>query len=172
MIARAMWHKGVREFYEAAELLCGREDCAFVFAGEGFEGNKSTADAKFLTGGAVRYLGARDDVPRLLKASYLLALPSYKEGFPRTVLEAMSMGRAVVASDVAGCNEAVTNGFNGLLCEAKNSADLAAKIEILLNDENLAAQMGRNGRELAVREFDERAVARKYIEIYRKFIDV
>ena len=84
----------------------------------------------------------------------------------------MSMGRAVVASDVAGCNEAVTNGFNGLLCEAKNSADLAAKIEILLNDENLAAQMGRNGRELAVREFDERAVARKYIEIYRKFIDV
>ena len=137
MIARAMWHKGVREFYEAAELLRGR-----------------------------------DDVPELLKASYLLALPSYKEGFPRTVLEAMSMGRAVVASDVAGCNEAVTNGFNGLLCEAKNSADLAAKIEILLNDENLAARMGRNGRELAVREFDERAVARKYIEIYRKFIDV
>ena len=150
----------------------GREDCAFVFAGEGFEGNKSTADAKFLTGGAVRYLGARDDVPELLKASYLLALPSYKEGFPRTVLEAMSMGRPVVASDVAGCNEAVTNGFNGLLCEVKSSADLAAKIEILLNDENLAAQMGRNGRELAVREFDERAVARKYIEIYRKFIDV
>lgn len=172
MIARAMWHKGVREFYEAAELLRGREDCAFVFAGEGFEGNKSTADAKFLTGGAVRYLGARDDVPELLKASYLLALPSYKEGFPRTVLEAMSMGRPVVASDVAGCNEAVTNGFNGLLCEVKSSADLAAKIEILLNDENLAAQMGRNGRELAVREFDERAVARKYIEIYRKFIDV
>ena len=172
MIARAMWHKGVREFYEAAELLRGREDCAFVFAGEGFEGNKSTADAKFLTGGAVRYLGARDDVPGLLKASYLLALPSYKEGFPRTVLEAMSMGRPVVASDVAGCNEAVTNGFNGLLCEVKSSADLAAKIEILLNDENLAAQMGRNGRELAVREFDERAVARKYIEIYRKFIDV
>ena len=162
MIARAMWHKGVREFYEAAELLRGREDCAFVFAGEGFEGNKSTADAKFLKGGAVRYLGARDDVPGLLKASYLLALPSYKEGFPRTVF----------ASDVAGCNEAVTNGFNGLLCEVKSSADLAAKIEILLNDENLAVRMGRNGRELAVREFDERAVARKYIEIYRKFIDV
>ena len=172
MIARAMWHKGVREFYEAAELLRGREDCAFVFAGEGFEGNKSTADVKFLKGGAVRYLGARDDVPELLKTSYLLALPSYKEGFPRTVLEAMSMGRPVVASDVAGCNEAVTNGFNGLLCEVKSSADLAAKIEILLNDENLASQMGRNGRELALREFDERAVARKYIEIYRKFIDV
>ena len=82
------------------------------------------------------------------------------------------MCRPVVASDVAGCNEAVTNGFNGLLCEVKSSADLAAKIEILLNDENLAAQMGRNGRELALREFDERAVARKYIEIYRKFIDV
>ena len=172
MIARAMWHKGVREFYEAAQILKDRADCEFVFVGEGFDGNKSTADLKFLNGGNVRYLGARDDIPQLLKAAYMLVLPSYKEGFPRTVLEAMSMSRAVVASDVEGCNEAVIEGANGLLCQVRNASDLAAKIEILLNDENLAAQMGRNGREMAVREFDEREIAKKYIEIYRKFIDV
>lgn len=172
MIGRAMWHKGVREFYEAAELLKERKDCKFVYVGEGFDGNKSTADTAFLRDGNVKYLGARDDVAQLLKASYMLVLPSYREGFPRTILEAMSMGRSVVASDVAGCNEAVIDGFNGLLCEVKNSADLAKKIEILLDDESMAKRFGENGRKLAVAEFDEREIAKKYIEVYRKFIDV
>ena len=172
MIARAMWHKGVREFYEAAEILRNRTDCEFVFVGEGFDGNKSTADLKFLQGANVRYLGARNDIAELLKSCYLLALPSYKEGFPRTVLEAMSMSRAVVVSDVTGCNEAVKDGINGLLCRVKDSADLAAKIEILLNDKQLCVKMGQEGRKMAVGEFDEHIIAQKYIEIYRKFIDV
>ncbi|WP_169940095.1 glycosyltransferase family 4 protein [Campylobacter sp. RM15925] len=172
MIARAMWHKGVREFYEAAEILKDRKDALFVFVGEGFDGNKSTANLEFLKGGSVKYLGARDDVARLLKSSYILALPSYKEGFPRTVLEAMSMSRAVVASDVSGCNEAIIDGVNGLLCEVKNSGDLAKKIEILLDDESLTKRLGQSGRDMAVREFDEKEIAKKYIEVYRKFIDV
>ena len=172
MIARAMWHKGVREFYEAAELLRGREDCAFVFAGEGCEGNKSTADAKFLTGGAVWYLGARDDVPELLKASYLLALPSYKEGFPRTVLEAMSMARACVVSDCSGCVEAVQEGINGLICRTRDAGDLARKIEILLDDTALCERLGRKGREMVLANYDEKIVTEKYLEVYRKFIDV
>ena len=172
MIARAMWHKGVREFYEAAEILNGYKNCEFVFVGEGFAGNKSTADESFLKGGKVRYLGARNDIPQLLKASYLLALPSYKEGFPRTVLEAMSMAKAVVASDVTGCNEAVKDGYNGLLCKVKDASDLASKIKILLDDEALCAKLGQNGRDWAVSEFDEKQIAKRYIEIYRKFIDV
>lgn len=172
MIGRAMWHKGVREFYVAANILKERTDCEFVYVGEGFDGNKSTADLAFLKGGNVRYLGARDDIAELLKASFMLVLPSYKEGFPRTILEAMSMKRAVIASNVTGCNEAVTHGFNGLLCEVKNPLDLAKKIEILLNDENLTQKLGQNGREWALREFDEREIAKKYVEIYRNFIDV
>ncbi|MCD8212645.1 MAG: glycosyltransferase, partial [Campylobacter sp.] len=76
MIGRAMWHKGVREFYEAAQLLKERSDCEFVYVGEGFEGNKSTADIKFLKSGNVRYLGARDDIPQLLKSANVVALPS------------------------------------------------------------------------------------------------
>ena len=140
--------------------------------GEGFSGNKSTADESFLKGGKVRYLGARNDISQLLKASYLLALPSYKEGFPRTVLEAMSMAKAVVASDVTGCNEAVKDSYNGLLCKVKDANDLANKIKILLDDEALCAKLGQNGRSWAVSEFDEKQIAKKYIEIYRKFIDV
>lgn len=172
MIARAMWHKGVREFYEASEILKDRTDCEFVYVGEGFEGNKSTADSAFLKSTNVHYLGARDDIAELLKASYMLVLPSYKEGFPRTILEAMSMSRAVVASDVAGCNEIIINGVNGILCRVKDSISLARKIEMLLDDESLCARLGANGREMAVAEFDEKIIAQKYIELYRKFIDV
>ncbi|CAD7288784.1 glycosyltransferase family 4 protein [Campylobacter suis] len=172
MIARAMWHKGVREFYEAAQILKDRTDCEFVYVGESFDGNSSTADIKFLTSGNVLYLGARDDVAGLLKASYMLVLPSYKEGFPRTILEAMSMAKAVVASDVTGCNEAVLSGVNGLLCKVADAKSLAEKIQSLLDDEILAKRLGENGRQMVLEQFDERIIAEKYIELYRKFIDV
>ena len=82
------------------------------------------------------------------------------------------MAKAVVASDVTGCNEAVKEGCNGLLCKVKDASDLASKIKILLDDEKLCAKLGQNGRDLAVSEFDEKQIAKRYIEIYRKFIDV
>lgn len=167
MVARAIWHKGVREFYQASEILKDRQDCEFVYVGDRFDGNKSSVDLRFLNSANVRYLGARDDIAELLKEAYAFVLPSYKEGFARTILEAMSMGRAVVATDVSGCNEAVINGVNGLLCEVKNPKDLALKIQILLDDEKLCQMLGKNGRDMAVKEFDERDIAQKYIQIYK-----
>ncbi|MBR8461707.1 glycosyltransferase family 4 protein [Campylobacter sp. faydin G-105] len=171
MIARAIWHKGVREFYKAAEILKDRNDCEFVYVG-GLDDNKSAANLEFLQSGNVRYLGPRNDIAELLKACYVFVLPSYKEGFPRTILEAMSMGKAVVTTDVQGCNEAVSACVNGLLCRVADGANLAEKIECLLDDEPLCVRLGQNGRDMAVKEFDERDIAQKYIEIYRKFIDV
>ena len=82
------------------------------------------------------------------------------------------MAKAVVASDVTGCNEAVKEGYNGLLCKVKDANDLADKIRVLLDDEALCVKLGQNGREWAVSEFDEKQIAKRYIEIYRKFIDV
>ncbi|AQW86068.1 N,N'-diacetylbacillosaminyl-diphospho-undecaprenol alpha-1,3-N-acetylgalactosaminyltransferase [Campylobacter pinnipediorum subsp. caledonicus] len=172
MVARAILHKGVCEYYQASEILSLRNDCEFVYIGDNFDGNKSSLDIEFLKSSNVKYLGARNDVCDILKDAYMLVLPSYKEGFPRTILEAMSCGVAVVASDVDGCNEAVIDGFNGLLCKVKDSKDLAKKIEVLLDDEKLALKFGENGRKLAVQEFDENIIAQKYIELYRKFIDV
>lgn len=172
MVARAILHKGVREFYEAARILSHRNDTKFVFVGGLDSGNKSAISREFLDSEFVEYLGERDDVAEILKSSHILALPSYKEGFPVSVLEAMSVGRAVVASDVTGCNEAVIDNFNGLLCEVKNPKDLAKKIEILLDDDNLRQRLGKNGKELARTEFDEVKIAQKYLEIYRKFCDV
>ncbi|MBP3224483.1 MAG: glycosyltransferase family 4 protein [Campylobacter sp.] len=172
MSGRALWHKGIAEFYKAAEILKERKDACFVFAGDVFAGNKSSADEAFLRSGNVVWLGWRDDVAALYKACDIFVLPSYKEGFPRTVLEAMSMSRPCVVSDVSGCVEAVQNGVNGLICKARNAGDLARKIETLLDDESLARKMGQAGRKMVVENYDEKIIAKKYIEIYRKFIDV
>ncbi|MDA3053095.1 glycosyltransferase family 4 protein [Campylobacter sp. JMF_01 NE2] len=172
MSGRALWHKGIAEFYKAAEILKERKDACFVFAGDVFAGNKSSADEAFLRSGNVVWLGWRDDVAALYKACDIFVLPSYKEGFPRTVLEAMSMSRPCVVSDVSGCVEAVQDGVNGLICKVRNASDLARKIETLLDNESLARKMGQAGRKMVVENYDEKIIAKKYIEIYRKFIDV
>lgn len=172
MIGRALWHKGIREFYQAANILKSRSDLKFVFVGDIYEGNKSSADAKFLQSENVQWLKWSDEIPSLLKGAYAFVLPSYKEGFPRTVLEAMSMAKPCIVADVTGSNEAITDGFSGLLCEVKSSSDLAKKIEILASDESLALRLGKNARDEVLREFDEKIIAQKYLEVYRKFIDV
>ncbi|MCI6988924.1 MAG: glycosyltransferase family 4 protein [Campylobacter sp.] len=172
MMGRALWHKGIREFYEAAEILKDRDDCEFVFVGDEFKGNKSSANSEFLHSKYVKWLGWVDDTPRVYAGAYMFVLPSYKEGFPRTVLEAMSMAKPSVVSDCTGSNEAVIDGVNGLICKVKSSVDLAKKIEILLDDENLAFKMGQNARDLVLKNYDEKIVVQKYLEIYEKFIDV
>ncbi|QKF64181.1 N,N'-diacetylbacillosaminyl-diphospho-undecaprenol alpha-1,3-N-acetylgalactosaminyltransferase [Campylobacter corcagiensis] len=172
MIGRALWHKGIREFYQAAEILKDRKDVLFVFVGDVYEGNKSSAGSDFLLGKNVLWIRWSDKIKELLKASYLYALPSYKEGFPRTVLEAMSMAKPCVVSDVSGCNEAIKDGFNGLLCKPMDSKDLATKIAMLLNDDEMALEFGRNGRNLVIKNYNQPIITKKYLEVYKEFIDV
>lgn len=169
MAARALVDKGVGEFYEAADILAGREDCAFVFVGSPVKG-KAGFSTEFLEQSAnVFYLPWSDNVKGLMNACYLYALPSYAEGFPRTILEAMAMGKACVASDARGCNEAVIDGKTGLLCEVRSGADLAAKISVLLDDGSLAATMGENARQIAQSNYDESIIVRQYLELYKSF---
>lgn len=170
MVARALWHKGIKEFYEAAEILKDRKDVEFVFVGDFDEGNKSSANKEFLTSPYVKWLGFRSNIAELLKASYVFVLPSYKEGFPRTILEAMAMAKPSVATNVSGCVEAVKDGVTGLICEVRNSRDLARKIEILLDDEHLTYMMGQNARKLAIENYDERKIVKKYLDFYKRFI--
>ncbi|ASM38454.1 MAG: N,N'-diacetylbacillosaminyl-diphospho-undecaprenol alpha-1,3-N-acetylgalactosaminyltransferase [Campylobacter sputorum] len=172
MMGRALWHKGIREFYEAAKILKDRSDTKFVFVGDGYEGNKSSADKSFLNNQNVLWIKWSDRVKELLKGTYIYVLPSYKEGFPRTVLEAMSMSLPCVVSNVSGCNEAIKDGYNGMICNVKDSKDLANKIETLLDDENLAKQMGQNGRNLVLEKYDQNIITKQYIEYYRNFLDV
>jgi glycosyltransferase involved in cell wall biosynthesis len=124
-----------------------------------------------VTEGVVRYLGACDDVRPHIADSDCVVLPSYREGVPRTLLEAAAMGRPIITTDAVGCREVVNDGVNGYLCRTRDAADLADKMErmiALAPFERL--EMGRRGREKMEREFDERIVITKYLEVISEIL--
>lgn len=168
MVARALWHKGVREFYAAAELLKDRAN--FVLVG-GRDDNVSCASLDFLNNGAVYYLGAREDIIFMLRMCDIFTLPSYKEGFPVSVMEAKACGRACVVSDCEGCVEAVSNGFDGLWVKTGDAADLAEKIALLLDDEKLRLNLAHNAFKDAL-NYDEDKIAKCYLKLYDEVCSV
>jgi len=168
MVARAIWHKGVREFYEAAVLLSKNKSVQFILVGEVDEGNPSSADKAYLERGDVLWLGHRNDILQLTAMSDIYVLPSYLEGLPRTLLEAASMAKPIIATDTVGCREVVLEGENGYLVPVKDAVRLAKKIEYLVEHPDKRKIMGENGRIRAIREFDIKRVVEQYMELYRK----
>ncbi|SAI69770.1 glycosyltransferase [Bordetella ansorpii] len=171
MVARLLRDKGVAEFVEAARLLRAQGlDVRMRLAGGIDPGNPTSATeadvARWREDGAVEVLGERADVAALTAASHIAVLPSYREGLPKSLLEAAACGRAVVTTDVPGCRDAITPGETGLLVPARDSAALAAAIARLATDDALRQRMGRAGRELAQREFDVEDVNRRHLEVY------
>jgi len=167
MVARAIWHKGVREFYEASNLLSIHKDVQFILVGDVDKGNPSSADEDFLNSENVLWLGHRDDILELTAMSDIYVLPSYREGVPRTLLEAASMAKPIVTSNTVGCREVVEDGYNGFLVPIKDSQKLSYKIETLIKDKDRRNIMGKNGRMLAIKEFDIEEVVKQYIELYQ-----
>ena len=169
--SRLIREKGIVEFVEAARLLKRRGvQAVFQVAGSPDSGNHSSVTAADLKAwqeeGLVDLLGHVDEVDDLIAPASLVVLPSYREGTPRILLEAASMGKAIVATDVPGCREAVVHGENGLLVPARDASALADAIEALLRDPARRAQMGENGRRKMVREFDCEDVARRTGQVY------
>ena len=167
MIARAIWHKGIKEYYEAAGLLKDR-GIKFLLIGDTDNGNPSCADESFLKNGNVTWLGHRDDIKEQISKCDIFVLPSYREGVPRTLLEAASMAKAIVTTDTVGCREVVDDGVNGFLVPLKDSKTLAQRISILVEDKDLRDAMGKNGRIKALNEFDVNVVVKQYLEVYEE----
>ena len=167
MIARAIWHKGIAEYYGAAEILKD-ENIKFILIGDTDEGNVSCADELFLKSGNVTWLGHRDDIKEQIEACDVFVLPSYREGVPRTLLEASSLAKPIVTTDTVGCREVVDDGYNGFLVPLKDKILLAQKIKILHDNSDLAGTMGKNGRIKAIKEFDVDIVVKQYLELYDK----
>jgi N,N'-diacetylbacillosaminyl-diphospho-undecaprenol alpha-1,3-N-acetylgalactosaminyltransferase len=172
MVARAIWDKGVREYYEASKTLKQKyPDVECLLIGGTDRGNPSCASEEFLNTGDVRWLGHRDDIAELTAICDIYVLPSfYREGLPATLMEAAAMSKPIVTTDTVGCKEVVDEGINGFLVPIKDPKALTQKIEILLNDENLRITMGQKGREKALREFDVTKVVQHYMEYYETFI--
>ena len=116
--------------------------------------------------GIVEYLGTSDDVRPFLAASDCVVLPSYREGTPRSLLEAAAMAKPLIATDVPGCREVVQEGVNGFLCEVCNAHDLADKmLQLIALPSQLRLLMGSQSRNMAETRFDEQIVIRKYLEV-------
>src|SRR5690606_20278595 len=121
--------------------------------------------------GIIDALGERSDIAALYAAAHIAVLPSYREGLPRSLIEAAACARAVVTTDVPGCRDAIEPGQSGLLVPSHDAAALAEAIARLGNDSVLRHQMGQAGRQLAEREFDIDDVCRKHLDIYRTLLD-
>jgi len=166
MIARVIKDKGVLEYIEAAEIL--KEQGQFIYVGDIDKGNKNAflPDWK-----SVKWLGFQKNIKEIIALSDIVVLPSYREGVPRTLLEAGSMGKPLVATDVTGCREVVKNNFNGFLVRAKNPIELAKAIEKLITNKQLRELFGKNSREYIKKNFDIKIVVSKYIELYNSVLN-
>lgn len=171
MVARAIWDKGIKEFYEAAKLLKkSHPDVVFLHVGGVDEGNPSSVSEEFLEKGAALWLGHRDDIVDLTAICDLYVLPSsYKEGLPVTLLEAASMSKPIITTDTTGCRDVVSDGVNGFLVPVKNTELLKEKIILILENKKLREDMQKESRNKAVREFEVEKVIKQYMEYYETF---
>lgn len=171
MVARLLRDKGVQEFVQAARLLRERgvpvtmQLVGGVDAGNPTSATQEDVDA-WRREGCVEALGERSDVAALYAAAHIAVLPSYREGLPKSLIEAAACARAVVTTDVPGCRDAIEPNVTGLLVPVRDAQALADAIARLSGDAALRQAMGTAGRALAEREFNVERVARIHVELY------
>jgi glycosyltransferase involved in cell wall biosynthesis len=158
MIARLLADKGVREYVNAAQAVKLRyPDVKFKLLGPLDPNPSSISQSElnsWIKSGVIEYCGVASDVRPLIAAASVYVLPSYREGTPRTVLEAMAQGRPIITTDAPGCKETVMNGKNGILIPIRDSVALAEAMMFLIENPEELAAMGCVSRQIAVEKYD------------------
>jgi len=169
--ARMLWDKGVGEYVEAARLLGGNgQQVEFLLMGFLNVPNPAAIPKSvmntWVSNGYIKFIESSDDVRDAISEADCVVLPSYREGIPRSLLEAAAMAKPIITTDVSGCRDVVTDGVNGFLCRVGDAQDLARCMKKMLR---LApaqrAEMGAAGRRKMEQHFDESIVFAKYIEV-------
>src|SRR5690554_1955899 len=158
LIARLLGDKGVREYAQAAEQVKQQyPDAQFDLVGW-IDANPNTITQveldQWVAAGTISFLGRLNDVRPAIQDCSVYVLPSYREGTPRTVLEAMAMGRAVITTDAPGCRETVVDGDNGFLIPVKSVNELVEAIQRFIDNPELVAEMGERSRQVAEDKYD------------------
>lgn len=171
MASRLLLDKGVREFVQAARLSAGSGPALrWRLAGSPDPGNPASVDEgqleEWRRDGVADLLGECEDVAALYAQAHIVVLPSYREGLPKSLVEAAACGRAVVTTDVPGCRDAIVPNESGLLVPPRDAAALAEAVQRLAGDPALRQRMGEAGRRLAERDFDIRKVVQAHLEVY------
>lgn len=170
--ARMVKEKGVCDLIEAAEILKSKygEKISFLLCGR-LTPNKSGVTEEYMQnhcdGKYIKWLGERNDIKELLKVSHIVAFPSYyREGLPKSLIEASAIGRPIITCNSPGCNDVVDDGLNGFLIPPRNPKILAERLETLIKDSNLRKKMGTEARKKADKIFSIRDVIDIHISIY------
>lgn len=171
--ARMLWDKGVGEFVKAARLV-KQETSHIIFQLAGGIDTENPAGIPeeqlkaWQEEGVVSWLGHRTDMADIFTQSHIVCLPSYREGLPKALIEAMGCARTIVTTDVPGCREVIEHGVNGHLVPVKNASKLAESILLLAKNPKMLDEMGRNSRKKAENEFSVDMVIEKTLDVYKR----
>ncbi|MEQ6344627.1 glycosyltransferase family 4 protein [Vibrio cyclitrophicus] len=179
LIARMLYDKGIGHYVEAARELKAKYGDAVEFRLLGFlDVNNPSAVSKqdmqsWVDEGIVNYLGTSDSVEKEIAQVDCMVLPSfYREGVPKSLLEACAMGKPIVTTDNVGCRETVDDGINGYLCEPRSTSSLVEKLELMIcQSHEQRLQMGLESRTKVENEFDEKIVINKYLEAVKSALN-
>ena len=168
LIARLIADKGIREYAEAARIVkLQYPQVQFSLVGQLDVNPSAVTQAEldaWVADGRIAHHGYQSDVKPFIAASTVYVLPSYREGTPRSVLEAMSMGRAIITTDAPGCRETVVDGENGFLVPVKDAAALANAMVKFIEQPELIATMGKRSREIAEQKYDVGIVNKQMLD--------
>lgn len=173
--ARLLWDKGLAEYAQAARLLHERSvPVDLLLAGQPDPGNPAAVPEATVRGwveaGLLQWLGHVDDMPALFRSVDIVALPSYREGLPKGLIEAGASGCALIATDVPGCREVVRHEVDGLRVPPRDAQALADAIERLVRDAGLRERLAVAARAKAVAEYDEHLVVARTIAVYQELL--
>jgi glycosyltransferase involved in cell wall biosynthesis len=176
MISRLLGDKGVREFVAAARAAVGHPSgLRWVLAGSPDLGNPASITEDELRAwrheGLVEFLGEQREIAPLYQQSHIAVLPSYREGLPKSLIEAAACARAVVTTDVPGCRDAIEPGVTGLLVPPRDADALSRAVQRLADDVDLRRRLGAAGRDLAERAFDVRHIVQAHVELYQDAVE-
>lgn len=176
--SRMLYEKGVLEFIESAKILKSKLEgqAQFILVGNCEDANKSVIPLSkiksLLEPPYINYLGVRKDMVDMLKRSNVVVLPSYyREGLPKTLIEACAVGRPIITTELPGCKECLKNN-NGIFVEPRSAQDLADKELQLFQNRKLCLEMGLRSRELAEKDFDVNNVVKIHMAIYKGALSV
>jgi glycosyltransferase involved in cell wall biosynthesis len=172
-----LWDKGVDELRKASELLKKEYfgKIIFILAGMEDKDNRAGVSSSYLKdwddGKYVKWIGHSKNMKTTYEDSHIVVLPSYREGMPKSLIEACSMARPIVTTTAIGCRECVDEGVNGFKVPVKSVTELAKAIEILVQNESLRISMGIASRKKAEKEFDLKNVISKHLDIYDSILN-
>jgi len=174
--ARMLWNKGVRELKAVTELLKNKYfgKISFLLCGKIDDDSKDAVPIEYIRQweeeGYVTWLGDRKDMVDIFNKCHIVVFPSYREGIPKSLIEACASGRPIVTTNAIGCKDCVDEGLNGYKVPVRSVVELAEAIEKLILSPTDRKKMGLYGRQKAVKEFDQKMVVKRHLEIYNELL--